>query len=149
MSSSRFNVSQLRDVLSRQGIGITSAFGKRAVGRSFDDSGSEHNVERAAETQLEGPKRLQVGCSGKVVIRIKFYRHKLADYSRAISEKALIDALQYAGAIRGDSETEIRLIDEGQEKVDSKADERTELVLEYPEVDFANLFQESKRTDGR
>ena len=149
MSSSRFSSSQLRDVLSRQGIGIASAFGKRASCVKDCNSGAEHNLESDSSVELEGPKKLQIKCSGKVTVRLKFYRHKLADYSRAISEKALLDACQFAGIIVGDSEKEIRLIDEGQEKVDSKADERTELVFEYPEVDFANLFQESKRTDGR
>lgn len=149
MSSSRFSSTQLRDVLSRQGIGIASAFGKRAIGRSFDDSGSEHNLESNLGDELEGPKKLQIRCAGKVTVRIKFYRHKLADYSRAISEKALVDSLCYCGSLGGDTEKDIRLIDEGQEKVDSKDQERTEVTIEYPEVDFANFWEYSKRTDGR
>jgi hypothetical protein len=75
--------------------------------------------------------------------------HRLADHHRSISEKALIDALQYCGAIGGDSEREIRLFVEDQVKVGSKAEERTEVVIEYPEVDFDNLWIPRKRTDGR
>jgi len=144
---------ELANILSRKGYGLKSELkseiGKRSVSSEISHSGSVNNVERTAKVELEGAKRLQIGCSGKVTVRLKFYRHRLADYSRAISEKALIDALQYAGAICGDSEKEIRLIDEGQHKVESKEEERTELVLEYPEVDYDNLFVESSRTDGR
>ncbi len=99
--------------------------------------------------ELEGPEKLQIGCTGKVRVRIKFYRHRLADYSRAISEKAIIDALCFAGCLCGDSEKEIFLQDEGQEKVATKEEERTEIILEYPEVDFDNIFVPAKRKDGR
>jgi hypothetical protein len=106
-------------------------------------------LERDSGDELEGPEKLQVGCSGKVRVRIKFYRHRLADYSRAISEKALVDCLQYAGLISGDSEKEIWLIDDGQIKVGSKAEERVELTLEYPEVDYDNLWVAAKQNKGR
>ena len=149
MSSNRFSSGELAHVLSRKGIGIASYFGKRPIGNKDSGSGSIHDVERAAETRLEAPKRLQIRCAGKVNVRIKFFRYKLADYSRAISEKALLDACQYAGILRGDSEREIFLIDEGQHKVDSKDQERTELIFEFPEVDFDNFWQECERKDGR
>jgi hypothetical protein len=106
-------------------------------------------MEPAAEFGVEGKKSLQVNYTGKVRVSLKFYRYRLADYSRAISEKALIDCLQYAGLIRGDSEKEIWLEDLGQEKVDQKSLERTELTLEYQDVDFDNLWVATGRTDGR
>lgn len=140
---------QLASILAKGKVGISSALGKRTISSCLGGSGQVNDVEPTVGDELEGPKKLQIRCSGKVVVRIKFYRRRLADYSRAISEKALIDALYFAGAISGDSEKEIRLIDEGQWKVETNEEERTELVLEYPEVDYDNLFEESKRTDGR
>lgn len=144
---------ELANILSRKGYGLKSELkseiGKRSVSSEISNSGSVHNVESDSKDELEGSKRIQIKCSGKVVVRIKFYRHRLADYSRAISEKAYIDSLQFAGILRGDSEEEIRLVDEGQEKVDSKEEERTEIIVEYPEVDFDDFWEESKRTDGR
>ena len=83
---------------------------------------------------------VQIGYSGLAIVRLKFYRRRLADYSRAICEKYLIDGLTYAGLIRDDSETEIRLIDEGQEKVESNEEERTEITIEYQQVDYDNLW---------
>lgn len=128
---------------------IVSSIGKGAIDSSFSSAGSLNNVESDSGDEQVGSEGIQIRSSGKVQIRIKFYRRRLADYSRAISEKALIDCLQYAGLICGDSEKEIRLIDEGQEKVNSKEEERTEITIEYPEVDFDNLYEERKRKDGR
>lgn len=149
MSSARFSKSELEHVLSRQGIGIASAFGKRSVGFTPDNSRSINDLESNSRVELEGAKKLQIKCAGKIVVRIKFYRHRLADYSRAISEKSLVDSLCYCGALRGDTEKDILLIDEGQHKVQTKEEERTEVTIEYPEVDYHNLFEESQRTDGR
>lgn len=158
MAAPRFSQSELAKIISKQHYGITSEFGKRSVPSSFGkgsngakagDSGSVNDVEPTAGDEQMGSEVLQIKCAGKVRVRIKFYRRRLADYSRAISEKAIIDALQYAGAIRGDSEKEIWLIDEGQEKVESKELERTEITLEYPEVDFDDLWEKRNRTDGR
>lgn len=140
---------ELARIISRQGFGIASSIGKGSI--SVKDRGARaiNDMERDSEMELEGPEVLQIKCSGKIGVRIKFYRRRLADYSRAISEKALIDALCYAGALSGDTENEIWLIDEGQEKVGSKEEERTEITLEYPEVDFDNLWEPKKRRDGR
>ncbi len=158
MPAPRFSESELAKIISKQHYGIASELGKRSVSSSFGkrpngaktgDSGSLNDVEPVAGDEQVGAEVLQIKCAGKVRVRIKFYRRRLADYSRAISEKAIIDALQYAGAIRGDSEKEIWLIDEGQEKVESKELERTEITLEYPEVDFDDLWEKRNRTDGR
>jgi hypothetical protein len=140
---------ELARIIARKGYGIKGTLGSRSIGSSFGNSRPVNDVERDSEVELEGPESLQIRCAGKVVVRFKFYRYRLADYSRAISEKALIDALQYAGAICGDSEKEILLKDEGQEKVATKEEERTEITLEYPEVDFDNLWEPRKRKDGR
>jgi hypothetical protein len=146
---SRFTSREFTKLVSRSGYGVKSSIGKGSAGRKDSSAGAEHDLERSPESSFQGEKSLQISYTGKVVVSIKFYRHRLADYSRAISEKALIDALQYAGAIRGDSEKEIRLIDLGQEKVEDKSQERTELTLEYSDVDFDNLFVATGRTDGR
>jgi hypothetical protein len=145
----RTTSSELDKLVSRVGYGIKSSLGKGSAGRKDRDSGEVNDLERDSGDELEGPEKLQVGCSGKVRVRIKFYRHRLADYSRAISEKALVDCLQYAGLISGDSEKEIWLIDDGQIKVGSKAEERVELTLEYPEVDYDNLWVAAKQNKGR
>lgn len=95
------------------------------------------------------PEKLQINYSGKVRVRVTFYRRRLADYSRAISEKALVDCLQYAGLVGGDSEEEIWLEDGGQKKVESNEEERTEIELFYPEVDLDNLWKPAKQNKAR
>lgn len=149
MPAPRISESQLAELVRKQGYGVHSQIGKRAIGSQLSGPRPKHDLEPAPVDELEGPEVLQIGCAGKVRVRIKFYRHRLADYSRAISEKALIDCLQYAGIIRGDSEKEIWLEDEGQVKVATKAEERTELILEFPEVDYDNLWEKRNRKDGR
>lgn len=150
----RFTKQALASIFTKKGYGIPSAMPVSAIGKgaiSAKDRGARSldDVERDSKVELEGPEVLQIRCTGKVRVRIRFYRYRLADYSRAISEKALIDALCYAGALSGDTEEEILLIDEGQVKVASREEERTELILEYPEVDFDNLWEPKKRKDGR
>jgi len=134
----------LRKVLTRPGYGIQSAFkpayGKSTNGLKAGSAGEIDDVEPAIGASQIRSEAVSLNYSGKCIVRIKFYRRRLADYSRAISEKALIDALVYGGALTGDSEKEICLIDEGQVKVESEKEERTEVILEYPEVDFDNLF---------
>jgi hypothetical protein len=149
----RATTSDLRRILAKQKFGIKSSIGKIGIGTKIGGARSEHDVESTSGDELEGAKSLQVNYTGKVRVRIKFYRHRLADYdtgsSRAISEKAIIDCLQYSGLIRGDSSKEIWLQDDGQEKVDEKSDERIELVIEYLDVDLDNLWVADGRTDGR
>ena len=142
---------ELERIISRTGYGVKSNLKARksTLNPKASNPRSVNDVESVIVDELEGPEVLQIKCSGKIRVRIKFYRHRLADYSRAISEKALIDSLQYSGLIRGDSEKEIWLIDEGQEKVEKKEDERTEIVLEYPELDLDDLWEARNRKDGR
>lgn len=149
----------LNKILTKPGYGISgsisrSTIGKSQIGKSkitsqISDTGAIDDMERDTCVKQVGSKGLQIRCAGKVRVSIKFYRHRLADYSRAISEKACLDFLQYCGALKGDSEKEIWLEDLGQEKVLEKKDERTEINLEYPEVDLDNLWEERKRNDGR
>jgi len=145
----RFTDQDVKKLTIRGSCGIESQIGGRKISSKIGDSGAKHNLEPAAGDESVLPARLQIKSAGKVRVRVRFYRRRLADYSRAISEKAVIDCLQYAGLITGDSEKEIWLEDEGQFQVDSKEDERTEIVLEYPEVDLDNLWEEDKRSDGR
>lgn len=151
----RLKSSDLAKIVARQKYGITSSIGagSRPIKSSIGGSGEKHDLESVACNELEGAKGLQANYAGKVRVRIKFYRHRLADYgiecSRAISEKSLIDCLQYAGLIRGDSGKEIWLEDGGQEKVASEAEERTEITLEYMDFDYDNPFAATGRTDGR
>lgn len=140
---------EFQKLVSRSGYGVASSIGKGSAGRKDSGAGTEYDLEPDPCDELEGPEKLQIGCSGKVVVRFKFFRHRLADYSRAISEKALIDSLQYAGLISGDSEKEIRIIDEGQFKVETKAEERTELELEYDGVDYDSPWTKAKQNKSR
>src|SRR5688572_20271409 len=100
----RLKESELERVIKRSKYGIASAFPKRSVESSFGRARTIDDVESTPESGMEGQKGLQVSYSGKVRVIIRFYRHRLADYDRAISEKALVDCLQYAGLIHGDSE---------------------------------------------
>lgn len=133
----------LNKILSRKGYGIQSSVKSsfsRSVASSFGDSRKSINLELDSSHESIREGAVQVGYSGIAVIRIKFYRKRLADYSRANCEKYIIDGLVYAGLIRDDSEKEIRLIDEGQVKVETQEEERVELSIEYPEVDYENLW---------
>jgi hypothetical protein len=144
----RTTSSELEQLVKRRKLGISVKL-SGSIGRKASNSWAIDDVERAAQHAFQGEKGVQINYSGTPSIRITFHRHRLADHHRSISEKALIDALQYCGAIGGDSEREIRLFVEDQVKVGSKAEERTEVVIEYPEVDFDNLWIPRKRTDGR
>jgi hypothetical protein len=147
------NESDLNKIIKKPNYGISAAFSKPSIksgirpGASSSkdcDSWSLHDLESNTRDESLRAKKLQIGYSGKVRVVIRFYRRRLADYSRAISEKALIDCLQYAGLIQGDSETEIWLEDGGQEKVGSNEEERTEIELYYPEVDLDNSWVQAK-----
>jgi hypothetical protein len=139
-------------IAAHKGYGCTPAFSKRGNPDTPSEikawaDGTKDSRPREIENLESAPgyaqvlsERKQIGCEKIVTVRLKFYRFRKADYSRAISEKSLVDGLVYAGLIRDDSEDEILLIDEGQVKVDSREEERTEITLEYPEVDYDNLW---------
>lgn len=132
----------LQNILKRKGYGIQSglksSLGKGAVASSLGGSGKIDDVEHATCNAPLRSEAVSFNYAGKCRISIRFYRRRLADYSRAISEKAMLDSLVYASLIRDDSEAEIQLCDLGQVKVESDAEERTEIDLEYLEVDFDN-----------
>lgn len=130
----------LRKLIQKPGYSIKSCLGKGAIGSAFGGKGKDPHLEQSTFNEPLRAEAVSLNYTGKCVIRIRFYRRRLADYSRAISEKAIIDALVYGGAIRDDSEKEILLIDEGQFKVESDAEERTELTLEYADFDFIHPF---------
>jgi len=142
------NNDELKTILGRPGYGIASsipkgvkhAFGKGSNGGKAGGEGEDSHMEPTSGHESLLAEAVSLNYTGRCIVRIKFYRRRLADYSRAISEKAQIDALVYGGALRDDSEKEIQLIDEGQFKVETNEEERTEIAIEYPEVDFDNLF---------
>lgn len=143
----------LNKILSRKGYAIESrikpAIGKRTIESCLDRARQEHDLESTADDESLHAKKLQINYSGKPEIRIVFYRHRLADHSRAISEKALVDCLQYAGLIEGDSEEEIRLTHVVQEKIGKDQEERTTVEIIYPEVDLDNLWVPAKTNKAR
>lgn len=136
------NESDLRTILARKGYGIKStiksSIGERSVASSLDRAREDKNLESTPGDESLRSKATSYNYAGIVKVRLKFFRKRLADYSRAISEKALVDGLVYAGIILGDSSKEILLEDEGQVKVDKDSEERTEINIEYPEFDFDN-----------
>jgi hypothetical protein len=154
---SRPNEEDLQKILSRKGYGVAGGIrggisGTISAGSAASKAGgagSLDDVEPDTGHESLGAKKLQVGYSGRPEIRITFYRHRLADHSRAISEKALVDGLQYAGLISGDSEKEIRLTDVVQEKIGTDEEERTEIHIIYPEVDYNNLWVKATQHLGR
>ena len=143
------NEKNLSYIVGRKGYGITSSLGKGSIVSEISGAGKIDDLESDSLHASMGAKRLQIRCREKIRVGITFYRRRLADYSRAISEKAIIDCLTKSGLISNDSEKEIWLEDKGQYKVETDEEERTELTISYPEVDLDNLWEESDRTDGR
>jgi hypothetical protein len=128
------------DIRNLSGRGLKSSLGKTTIKSEIDNPWAGCDVESDSGYESLRAQAVSLNYTGKCVVRIKFYRRRLADYSRANCEKYLIDSLTYAGLIRDDSEKEIRLIDEGQEKVSTNEEERVEITLEYEEVDLDNLW---------
>jgi hypothetical protein len=153
MPSPRISEKDLQAILNRKGYGlgggIQSQIGPSTITSKISGAGEIDDLESDTLSQSLGSKKLQINYSGKPEIRITFYRHRLADHSRAISEKALVDGLQYAGIIEGDSQEEIRLTYVEQEKIGADEKERTEIDIIYPEVDLDNLWVPAKKHAGR
>ncbi len=146
----------LKTILSRKGYAIScseptikSKLGPRTIESQIKREREIDNLESAVDDESLHAKKLQVNYSGKPEIRITFYRRRLADHSRAVSEKALVDCLQYAGLIEGDSEKEIRLTHVRQEKVETDEEERTEIEIFYDGVDFDNFWVPAKSNKAR
>lgn len=154
------NETDLNKILARPGYSIASAIPKRAIPSAIRKAPIEvapqgddapGHVEPVALLESLQAKRVSLNYTGKVRVSVAFYRRRLADYSRANSEKAAVDCLVYAGLIRGDSEAEIWLEDLGQFKVETDEEERIELTISYPDVDLDNLWVKNTRrgNDGR
>lgn len=157
----RFNEEDYQKIIARKGYGISGGvrggiaggIAAGAAAYSDNDSGSEHDLEPDSSHGPLAAEKLQVGYSGKVRIRVTFYRRRLADYgeecSRAVSEKAIIDCLVYAGLIEGDSGKEIWLEDGGQKKVETNEEERTQLDLIYENVNYGDPWTTAAIHEGR
>lgn len=156
----RANEEDLARITSRSGYGIAASGGgikgtlrAGAALAKAGDSGEVGDMESGSRHEPLHEKKLQIGCSGKPEVLITFYRRRLADYgednSRAVSEKALVDSLVYAGLIQGDSGEEIRLKDGGQKKVGSNEEERTEVEIFYPEVSYDEPWVKAKANAAR
>jgi hypothetical protein len=131
---------ELDTIIAKRGYGIVSEIGKGSINSSFGSKGKVRDVEQRSGYESLRAQAVALNYSGKCEIRIKFFRKRLADYSRANCEKYIIDSLVYAGLIRDDSEKEIWLIDEGQEKVKTDAEERVVVTINYPEVTLDPLW---------
>ncbi len=155
------NEDDLNKITARKGYGIVSSgitggikgnIGAWASISKDRDSGEVNDLESNSGDGSLDSKKLQVGYSGKVRIRITFYRRRFADYgeecSRAVSEKALIDCLVYAGLIEGDSGKEIWLEDGGQKKVESNEEEKTVIELFYTDVNYEDPWIKGKSHAG-
>lgn len=138
----------LQNILKRPGYGVRSSLGKgieptirdAALDVKAGGKGKDSHLEPAISDESLRAEAVSLNYTGKCRVRLRFFRKRLADYSRAIAEKAQVDSLVYGGAIRDDSQKEIWLIDEGQEKVATDQEERTEIILEYEAVDLDNPF---------
>lgn len=148
----------LKTIVARKGYAIiggsklkpmASAFGSAAMRAEARGEGTPSDVERSVGHESLPTERVALNYTGRVRLRIKFYRRRLADYSRANCEKFVIDAARYAGLLLDDSEKHLELIDEGQIKVESGEEERIEMTFEYELVDFDNLWVTHPRQDGR
>ena len=153
------NEKQLKRIASKPGFGLPKGWGVKPAFshhgnpdtqsevRAWSDglkdygSGEAKNLERVAGYESLLRQRAQIRSKEKVTIKLRFYRYRKADYSRAISEKALIDGIVSSGFVRDDCEDALLLEDEGQVKVDSREQERTEITIIYPDVDYDNLWE--------
>jgi hypothetical protein len=97
----------------------------KIINRSADQA---TNVERVASDESI-PKNEGPAFDTRVRIEVVSYRTRLAD-ADGISAKAAIDGLVKAGIIRDDSPKYVEAVTYRQVKVGSKAEEKTELILE-------------------
>jgi len=147
----------LEKILAKPGYAVASSFrkpiqtslGKATVRSGISGAGATSDMERVSGHESLPTERVALNYTGRVRVGIKFYRRRLADYSRANCEKFVIDAARYAGLLLDDSEAHMDLCDEGQVKVESEQQERIELTFTYESVDFDNLWVRHHRQDGR
>lgn len=118
---------------------LKSELPKRTIGSQIDGKGSSLNVEQCSGRESLGEEVLAIRTAGTCTIRFKAYRKRLAD-SDGNCFKYIGDAIQRAGAVVDDSTRYVRYITEPQEKVETEAEERVEVTIEYEEVDLENLW---------
>lgn len=86
--------------------------------------------ERALFDAALGSPQGETSHPGRVRIRITSYRRRLLDPDNLAGGcKYFVDCCRYSGLVRGDSPADIEFA-AAQEKVGSKEDERTEIVIE-------------------
>ncbi len=144
------DVEEFNNIVKKPGYGIHSAFGKgmrstlkRPVDAKVRDAGEGSDVERSDGCPSVQPEKNTINYSGQCTLRIKVFRRRLCDPDGNCT-KYHIDFLRYIGALKDDNAKEIRIIFDGQEKVATEAEERCEISVEYPEVDFENLWVKEK-----
>lgn len=139
---------ELNNLLKKPGYGIASSFGKGSVKSSFHNAGASPNVEPCVGLEPICEEKTTLNYSGQCVVRVKAYRKRLCDVE-GNCYKYHLDFLRYCGAIKDDDVKAIRLVIEDQEKVATEAEERLEIVVEYPDFDFDNPFVTHAKPAGK
>lgn len=85
-------------------------------------------VERNLRTRPLAKGKTQGGDSGRFLIRVTSHRVRLLDEDN-LCAKYVVDCCRYAGLVPGDAPATTQIAT-GQKKVRSKAEERTEVVIE-------------------
>ncbi len=85
-------------------------------------------VERNLRPRSLAARQTQESDPGRFLVRVTSFRRRLLDEDN-LCEKFAVDCCRYAGLIPGDAPATTR-IEVRQEKVGSKAEERTEVVIE-------------------
>lgn len=146
------NEKDLKTITSRKGYsagipstiksGVRSQFEKNTFGSPPNSKREVPDLERGTGHESLGKERFALKYSGRCTVRFKVFRRRLCDPDGNCT-KYLLDALRYAGALEDDSERHIRLIYEGQEKVETNEEERVEVVLEYEEINLDDLWRKT------
>ncbi len=136
---------ELTKILKKPGYGLKSSLqsdiGKaKAVRSQIDGKGAVPDVERSSGPKPLGTQRVALKAAGMCTVRIKVFRRRLADPDGNCC-KYTLDAIARSGALVDDSARYIRIIYEGQEKVETNEEERVEFVLEYEGVDINDLWK--------
>lgn len=118
---------------------LKSELPKRSIASEIDGKGASLNVEQCSGREPLGEAILAIRTAGTCTVRFKAYRKRLADPDGNCF-KYILDAISRSGALVDDSARYVRYITEPQEKVETEAEERVEVTLEYEEVDLDNLW---------
>lgn len=94
------------------------------------DPASNPQPKRPFRHEPLGASKGEEENAGRIVVRVVSYRRRLIDPDN-LTPKYFIDALRYRCLIPGDSAKDI-IYSVRQEKVSEKAQERTEITIEYP-----------------